>query len=1381
VAAITPLSPASAKRQLGIRARFTLLFYLVILLSMGVVGYYGYTSAVNAHLGMAEEKVKGRANQVSQKIEDFLDLTRSDLDFFAANSDFIRSLYWLDVGEEQHHKNWHAVALQAWLGFTRSYDYLFKVRFLDLQGQERISIRRDPRTREVGALADRELQDKGSERYFLDALTLQKGAVAVTPLDLNREHGKVEKPLVPVVRLAQPVFGENQVKYGIVVINLFADAFFDYIRQANRKLTDGTLYLIDSNGDFLFHPDPERSFAHLLGHETNFHTLFPGIIEQLREQKQGTLFTHHQVIGFKRIYPLRENSEYYWILVDAIDKAEALRELTTFKVFFISILLGVLVLTFLVSRYFLNGLIQPLLFVTRQVDRLSRGEIVSESLEYRARDEMGRMLDSAGKLVTNMEALAGQADAIAAGDFSRSAPILSEQDRLGQAIDNMTRMLREGREENRRRTWLRDGIGDLNRALAGELEPSELANRAMAQVGRYLQAAHGVFYLFHEQENTLDLLGSYMFTERDRLNQRLKPGEGSVGQVARERKPILLRNIRPGEQEVSTGIVTTTPLSSYTVPIIYEDRLYGVMELAAMRPINRQEREYLDEATGVIGTFLYSVLQRQRIRELLAMAEQSAQKAEEKSRQLQEVNTQMEEQQQQLQQQTEELQQTNAQMEEQQQQLQQQTEELQQTNAQMEEQQQQLEIQTRDMEQQNQELLDSKQTLNLKARELEQASQYKSEFLANMSHELRTPLNSIILLSRMLNMNEEGHLSPEDIKRAGVIHHAGEELLRLINDILDLSKIESGKMELNLHALHSSELVSEYAELFQEMAIEKGLEFRLEDKLQTTFTTDHDKLSQIIRNLLSNAFKFTRKGHVTLRLEPSGDPKLPVQIAVIDSGIGIPEHKQQLIFEAFQQVDGSVSREYGGTGLGLTISLRFARLLGGSIKLKSTPGEGSSFAVLLPDAKQKLKSPKPEPLNQLPAPMRNGAARPTPEPVADDRDRLQPSDQVILLIDDDAAFGQAVAAINRRLGYKTLVAQSAEEGLRMAKAYRPRGILLDLGLPDRDGTEVLRELKATRELRAIPIYIVSARDQDDNLLRRGIIGYLQKPVDDRQLADAEARVLANHSGGAGRLLVVEAGSLQQGEIERMVEQTDTQVQTVDSARAALELLQTTPFDLAIVDLGNASIEQSLETCRILRAQDPALGILFYGQQQLVADDEARLREYSDSIILKTAHAGRRLSENIERFLREMPKHAFQDKKALTSGDLSIGKKLEGRRILVVDDDPRNLFVVTSALEQQGAQVHNALNGRKALAFLSTQSVDLVIMDIMMPEMDGYQTIKSLKADPALQHIPVVALTAKALKEDRQKAMAAGADDYLSKPVDYEILVNMASVWCEGGA
>jgi CheY-like chemotaxis protein len=617
-------------------------------------------------------------------------------------------------------------------------------------------------------------------------------------------------------------------------------------------------------------------------------------------------------------------------------------------------------------------------------------------------------------------------------------------------------------------------------------------------------------------------------------------------------------------------------------------------------------------------------------------------------------------------------------------------------------------------------------------------------------------------------------------------------------------------MELHSASIASSTLAEEFRDLFTLPAKDKGLELVIEDAIDAEIQVDRDKLSQIMRNLLSNALKFTSQGSVSVRLEHRAGETLPLAFSVKDTGIGVPAAKQAMVFEAFRQADGSTSREYGGTGLGLSISLSFAHLMGGNIELVSAPGEGSTFTLRLPETPP-AHAVHHEPhlyraghIHRGGVPGSSGAASgmlagvladaippvpagllpPVPWPT-DDREHIGGNDPVLLLIDDDPVFAHTILDINRRLGYKTLLAANGSSGLEMARRFEPSGILLDLGLPDMDGSAVLHQLKSTPTLADIPVYIISGRDRNDALLGEGAFGWLQKPVDAGQVARVEAEILAYSAGNAGQdVLLVSNDALSEAEIAPLLKQGSGALvtRTVEEATAneAAELLAGGNFRVAILDLGIDPASQSAvrAIAAKLHAAVPDLGLLFYGSTALSDELDASLRQYSESIIIKTLNSGHRLQENITHFLQQAPKRHGGHTAA--AQHMSSGKKrLDGRHILVVDDDPRNLFVITAALEQQGAKVDNALNGRKALEFLAATRPNLVVMDIMMPEMDGYATIEVMRSDPRLATIPVMALTAKALPNDREKALAAGADDYLVKPVDYDVLVNMAAAWCEG--
>jgi signal transduction histidine kinase/CheY-like chemotaxis protein len=1426
---LAPLLPGSgAFRAAGIRTKLKVLFFATAFLAITAIGLYGYLNASSAYRTHAVEMLESSRDQVAGEVDSFIALQHSNLTFISNFYAILRYAYWKDLGDTVKMEEWRNVTGDTLRNFANNFPYYYKIRFIGRDGQDAISVKTDHASGKAHLLHEDEMQDSSGRDYFTAAIKLKRGEAHVSALDFNIEQGQIEKPHVPVLRFSQPLVGVNGVTYGITVVSVRATALYDFISKANKNSEGRQFMLIDQDGNYLYHPEVDKQFGHLLGHGHNFDKEHHNLMAEIRGKSAGEITRGGQIHVFRAIQPNPRQPELQWFLVGVVNEDVALAQLNRFIVVFL-VLFGLLVMVVLLStRYMIGQLMTPLQFVTRQLESLARGESRPETLDYPAQDDIRRMLDSTERVVANMDSLAQQADAIAGGDFSGQVAPLSENDRLGIALNNMTLQLAENQRTNEQRNWLKDGLAELVQALTGDLTPQRLAELAISQVGRTLEAGRGVLYVWNDADNALDLLGSYMYTERNALGARVKPGEGAVGQVARERKPIILHageaRMQAELPPITTGTLSVAPTVTYTWPLQREDALHGVLEIARSATLDATQVDYLNAATATIANFLYAVLQKSRIKDLLAISEAATRQAQEQSRQLQLTNAQMEEQQQQLQQQTAELQAANSQMEEQQQQLQQQTAELQATNSQMEEQQQQLQQQTAELqasnaqmeeaqqalEQRNSDLMRSQHELDARARQLELSSKYKSEFLANMSHELRTPLNSIILLAKLMASNEDNKLGEEEVKRAEVIHRAGQDLLRLINDVLDLSKVEAGRMELHSAPIATHTLAEEFRDLFTVPAGDKGLELKVEDKIEGDINVDRDKLSQIVRNLLSNAIKFTRQGSVTLRFERRRhEDALPLRISVHDTGIGVAADKQALIFEAFQQADGSTSREYGGTGLGLSISLSFAHLMGGSIELASTPGEGSTFSLLLPesppatsahggsDEPHRLRTSQaagvpaaghfipPAPTYAASAAEQSFLAAPAQAWPSDDRAQIGGNDAVLLLVDDDPVFAQVILDINRRLGYKTLLAGCGADGLELARRFSPNGILLDLGLPDMDGSAVLHQLKSSPKLADIPVYIISGRDRDSALMGAGAQGWLHKPVDVEQIARIEAEVLSGSQADRKNILLLMNGALTQGEIAPLVGADRGVLVALPVAEFSLETFADKSksmdgFRFAILDLGTdaASLAAAQQVAGLLHENQPELGLLFYGAKPLDEEDEARLRQFSDSIIIQTPQSERRLQENIAHFLQQAPqRHRGHTVTVEPAG--SGAKRLVNRHILVVDDDPRNLFVITAALEQHGAKVDNALNGRKALEMLAGMTPDLVVMDIMMPEMDGYKTIEAMRADVRFATIPVLALTAKALPRDREKALAAGADDYLAKPADYDVLVNMAAAWCQG--
>ena len=660
-----------------------------------------------------------------------------------------------------------------------------------------------------------------------------------------------------------------------------------------------------------------------------------------------------------------------------------------------------------------------------------------------------------------------------------------------------------------------------------------------------------------------------------------------------------------------------------------------------------------------------------------------------------------------------------------------------------------------------------------------------------MSHELRTPLNSLLILSKLLGDNRGENLTDEQIQYARTIESAGNDLLALINDILDLSKIEAGHLQVRPEAFLVERLAGDLRQVFQPVAASRGLEFAIaiDPACANTIETDRQRLEQILKNLLSNAFKFTEEGSVSLAIEPDGEDRL--LIAVTDTGIGIPEEQQQAIFEAFRQADGTVSRKYGGTGLGLSISRELARLLGGSISLTSVAGQGSRFTLSLPVVYDpgEIKA-RPEPVATVPAsapapatPAPAPRALPIPRQVEDDRDTLMPSQRVLLVVEDDAVFAGIVRDISREMGFQCLVTGTAEEALQLARTFKPHAVVLDVGLPDQSGLALLDRLKRDVETRHIPVHVVSGSDHTQTALALGAIGYLVKPVKREELAGVLDALASKLSSSSRRVLIVEDDDVQRDAVGRLLASGDVETVGVATAAECLEQLRTQTFDCMVLDLNlpDASGFSLLETLSEegTYAFPP---VIVYTGHDLSPEDEQRLRRYSDSIIIKGARSPERLLDEVSLFLHQVVTEMPPEQQTMIRQARNRDAILEGRRILVVEDDVRNVFSLTNILEPQGALVEIARNGQEALDVLERAAgdegkrIDLVLMDVMMPVMDGLTATRIIRQDPRWSKLPVITLTAKAMPDDQERCIEAGANDYMAKPLDVDKLLSLVRVW-----
>ncbi|MET0294222.1 MAG: response regulator, partial [Phenylobacterium sp.] len=814
---------------------------------------------------------------------------------------------------------------------------------------------------------------------------------------------------------------------------------------------------------------------------------------------------------------------------------------------------------------------------------------------------------------------------------------------------------------------------------------------------------------------------------------------------------------------IGSALGRDKPRHLVLVPAHADDVVNAVIELGFLHAVDEQVLELLSQASGSIGVSLRSARYRTQLQNAL----------EETQRQSEELQVQSEE----LRVSNEELEEQGRALKESQTRLEQQQVELEQTNSQLEEQAQILEVQRDQLERTGVEV-------QQKADELEQASQYKSDFLANMSHELRTPLNSLLILSKLLADNSDANLTDTQVEYARTIQSSGEDLLLLINDILDLSKIEAGHLQIQPEIVPLRRLVGDLRQLFDPVAEQRKLAFEIHvaGDCPAEIETDRQRLEQILRNLLSNAFKFTERGHVRLAIARAGER---LSLAVSDTGIGISPEQQEEIFEAFRQADGAISRRFGGTGLGLSISRSLARLLGGDIGLQSRPGEGSTFTVSIPlglDPGAATAEPQPAPSRSEPASPARAKRRPAPAPIEDDRDTPADNRRRLLVIEDDPAFARIVRDLSHELGFQCIVAATAEEALNLATTARPNAVVLDVGLPDQSGLTVLDRLKRDDATRHIPIHVVSGADHSQTALSLGAVGYLLKPVKREQLAEVLGSLQSQLTRTVRRVLIVEDDPVQRQAVGKLLASGDVETVGVGTAAECLDQLKRQSFDCMVLDLSlpDASGFSLLET---LSAEDHAFPpVIVYTGHELTADEEQQLRRYSNSIIIKGAKSPERLLDEVSLFLHQVVAELPPEQQKMIRNARNRDAVLEGRRILVVEDDVRNVYALTGILEPRGAVVQIARNGQEALDALreadgdAQRRIDLVLMDVMMPVMDGLEATRTIRGDKRWTGLPIVMLTAKAMPDDQERCLEAGANDFMAKPVDVDKLLSLVRVW-----
>jgi CheY-like chemotaxis protein/signal transduction histidine kinase len=943
------------------------------------------------------------------------------------------------------------------------------------------------------------------------------------------------------------------------------------------------------------------------------------------------------------------------------------------------------------------------------------------------------------------------------GDLTRSIQVdaLGEVAELKDNINTMIDNLRLTTDRNTEQDWLKTNLARFTGMLQGQRDLTTVGRMLLSELAPLVNAQQGVIYqMGTEESDNMTLLSAYANSE-DGHPHTINLGEGLIGQCALEKRRMLIANLPPHTAPVRSGLFEAVPRSVFVLPVLFEDRVKAVIELASLSEFTASHLAFLDQLTSSIGIVLNSIEATMQTEGLLKQSQQLAVE------------------------------------------LQTQQKELQQTNEQLAQKAQQLAEQNAEVERKNREIEQARGALEEQAKELALTSKYKSEFLANMSHELRTPLNSILVLGQQLADNPDLNLTAKQVEFARTIHGAGTDLLTLISDILDLSKIESGTVSVEAEEVFFGSLIDMVGRPFRHEAESRKLAFEVETDphLTRSLVTDSKRLQQVLKNLLSNAFKFTEHGGVRLSVTPVSRGWTPhhpilssaasvIAFEVSDTGIGIPADKQRIIFEAFQQADAGTSRKYGGTGLGLAISRELASLLGGEIQLKSTPGSGSIFTLYLPQTyvgpatSSGMPTGDSPPPRLLTRPVSFALPEKAGETIDDDRNNLEPGDATLLIVEDDVHYARILCDLSRDKGFKVLVATRGTEALALARELHPTAVSLDVSLPDMLGWTVLNHLKQEPTTRHIPVQMLTVNEDWHHGLSHGAFAFVNKPTTRDGLAEAIDRIRDFARPRRKHLLIVEDEPAQQLSIRALLDYDDIDVDVVSTGEDALAAIDNQSYDCVVLDLRLPDMT-GFELLEQLSQSDSRneLPVVVFTGKDLSPEEDARLHMLARSVIVKDVESPERLLDETALFLHRVVSDLPPEKQKMLDRLHRSDEALVGKKVLVVDDDVRNIFALSSVLERRGMTVLMAGTGREAIATIeSTPDLGIVLMDIMMPEMDGYETMQVIRQNPLFRRLPIIALTAKAMKGDREKCLQAGASEYLAKPVNTEQLLSSLRMW-----
>ncbi len=1056
---------------------------------------------------------------------------------------------------------------------------------------------------------------------------------------------------------------------------------------------------------------------------------------------------------------------------------EELSDANTSIIISLTILLSVFALILITMISVSTGIIKSIAKITGAVEKMANG-FVGEILDIQTNDEIGKLSTTFNKMSLATEGFSKIADEISNGNYTAIVNPRSEDDKLAFALENMKESLGRLAKDNEIRNWLLTCATEMNDKLRGEKDVRILAADIILHLSSYLKANIGAIYL--SENGKLVLSGTYAYENRKSNTSTFSFGEGFVGQAAFEKKAIVFNEIPSDYVRINSGLGNSVPKCIVVFPFVNEGEVKGVIELGAVHEFSELDMQLLGLVGLNIAIAIHASQARSIMKDLL----------EETQRQAEEMEVQQEE----LKQTNEELETKTGMLEKSEAELKVQQEELQQTNEELEE-------KANLLEEQKERLENAKVDIENKAREVEVTSKYKSEFLANMSHELRTPLNSILILAKLLSENKSKSLGEKEVDFSKNIYKSSVDLLNLINEILDLSKVESGKMELEIEPTPLKEICDNLTAMFSEVAKNKSIEFECqisEQLIEKSLKTDGQRLEQVLRNLLSNAFKFTGKGgKVTLKIQTAAanvrfrnnnlkKNSEVLAFSVTDNGIGIPQDKFGIIFEAFQQVDGSTKRKYGGTGLGLSISRELATALGGEIQLHSEEGKGTTFTFFIPSEFDGSSIVSMEGKLEVKEKQKTfSVVQEKTESIAeieintnDDRNKIAESDRSVLIIEDDIEFAALLLDFVRERGYKGIVAHQGNTGLSYARYYKPDAIILDMKLPVMNGDEVLKHLKNDPNVRHIPVQIISGYDKRSEGIELGAFDFNRKPISVEDLGNTFEKIERFLDKKLKNLLIVEDNEVHNNAIKELIGGGDVKSFSAFSGQQAYEMLLAGNFDCMIVDLGLPDMT-GLELMEKIKKNEKLnkIPIVVYTGKELSKDESTRLNKLASTVVLKTANSEERLLDETVLFLHRVEAQLPKEKQKIIRDLHKSEEVLKGKVILVVDDDVRNIYSLTNALEEEGMKCLTAENGRAAINVLKNHpEIKVVLMDVMMPEMDGYEATKEIRTMPKFSKLPIIALTAKAMKGDREKCLEVGMNDYIAKPVKVEQLLSLMRVW-----